>query len=107
MKHLNTRRRKRNDITVIRFWMEGCGACAMSENAWTEFEAMSPVKTIKIESSAIPPEWNKEVKAFPTYVVVGPNGKKLKKKQGAITDSSKLMQFATTMKSKHNTRRRG
>jgi len=68
----------------------------MSEAAWTDFEAMSPVKTVKIERAAIPPQWNSEIKAFPTYIVVGPNGKKLKKKTGAITDSAKLMQFAKT-----------
>ena len=80
-------------VTVIRFWMQGCGACAMSEQAWTDFKAMSPTKTVEIESAAIPSKWNGEVKAFPTYVVVGPNGKKLKKKQGAITDPAKLVQF--------------
>jgi len=65
----------------------------MSRDAWEKFEVMSPIKTVKIESAAIPPKWNSEVKAFPTYVVVGANGKKLKKKQGAITDPEKLMQF--------------
>ena len=85
-------------ITIIRFWMNGCGACQMSEEAWTEFEKMSPVKTVKIERAAIPPQWDNEIKAFPTYIVVGPNGKKLKKKMGAITDSAKLMQLAKTRK---------
>jgi hypothetical protein len=65
----------------------------MSEQAWTDFEGMSPVKTVKIERASIPPKWNHEVKAFPTYLVVGPNGKKLKKKQGAITDPAELVQF--------------
>lgn len=87
-------------LTIIRFWMEGCGACAMSKQAWTDFEGMSPVKTVAIESAAIPPQWNKEVKAFPTYIVVGRNGKKLKKKQGAITDPAKLVQFVK-MSSRH------
>lgn len=112
---IHTRRRSRNPqsqpqgVTVIRFWMDGCGACAMSEDAWTKFEGMSPVKTVKIERAAIPPKWDKEVKAFPTYVVVGPNGKKLRKKQGAITDAAKLMQFANTRKrtNRSTTRRRG
>ena len=94
-------------VTVIRFWLDGCGACAMSEDAWTKFEGVSPVKTLKIESAAIPPKWNGEVKAFPTYVVVGPNGKKLKKKQGAITDLAKLMQLARTRKKRMTTKRRG
>ena len=87
-------------LTIIRFWMEGCGACAMSERAWTDFEGMSPIKTVAIERAAIPPQWSKEVKAFPTYIVVGPNGKKLKKKQGAITDPAKLVQFVK-MSSRH------
>jgi hypothetical protein len=79
----------------------------MSETAWTDFEEMSPVKTVKIERAAIPPQWNSEIKAFPTYIVVGPNGKKLKKKTGAITDSAKLMQLARTQtqKKKRSTRR--
>lgn len=90
----------RSGVTIIRFWMQGCGACEMSEDAWTKFEGMSPVKTVKIERAAIPPKWNHEVEAFPTYLVVGPNGKKLKKKQGAITDPAKLMQFVK-MRSRH------
>jgi len=108
---MNRRTRKRSSpgpgITVIRFWMNGCGACKMSETAWTDFEEMSPVKTVKIERAAIPPQWNSEIKAFPTYIVVGPNGKKLKKKTGAITDSAKLMQLARTQtqKKKRSTRR--
>ena len=72
----------------------------MSEQAWTDFEGMSPIKTVKIERAAIPPKWNHEVKAFPTYLVVGRNGKKLKKKQGAITDPAKLVQFVK-MRSRH------
>jgi hypothetical protein len=70
----------------------------MSENAWTDFEEMSPVKTVKIERASIPPRWNREIKGFPTYIVVGPNGKKLKKTTGAITDPAKLMKFARTRK---------
>ena len=96
---------RRQGITIIRFWMNGCGACEMSEDAWTEFEQMSPVKTVKIERAAIPPRWNSEIKAFPTYIVVGPNGKKLKKKMGAITDSAKLMQMAKTTRKQASTRR--
>ena len=88
------------EVTIIRFWMEGCGACAMSKQAWTDFKAMSPTKTVEIESAASPSKWNGEVKAFPTYIVVGPNGKKLKKKQGAITDPAKLVQFVK-MRSRH------
>jgi len=80
-------------LTIIRFWMQGCGACAMSKQAWTDFEGMSPIKTVAIERAAIPPQWDSEVKAFPTYIVVSANGKKLKKKQGAITDPAKLVQF--------------
>ena len=104
-----TRTRKRSapepqGITVIRFWMDGCGACAMSEDAWTDFEEMSPVKTVKIERASIPPRWNREIKGFPTYIVVGPNGKKLKKTTGAITDPAKLMKLARTRK-RRSTRR--
>ena len=106
-----TRTRKRSPggdgITVIRFWMDGCGACAMSENAWTDFEEMSPVKTVKIERAAIPPRWNSEIKAFPTYIVVGANGKKLKKTTGAITDPAKLMKLAKTRNKKRPSTRRG
>ena len=94
-------------ITIIRFWMDGCSACEMSEDAWTKFEGMSPVKTVKIERAAIPPEWDSEVKAFPTYVVVGPNGKKLKKKQGSITDAGKLMRFVKTNRKARRTKRHG
>lgn len=105
-RHTRARPRPTGGLTIIRFWMNGCGACAMSEKAWTDFEEISPVKTVKIESAAIPPRWNNEVKAFPTYVVVGPNGKKLKKKQGAITDPAQLMQFVK-MRRPHKTRRHG
>ena len=83
----------RGGLTIIRFWMQGCGACAMSKQAWTDFEEMSPIKTVAIERAAIPPQWDSDVKAFPTYIVVSANGKKLKKKQGAITDPAKLVQF--------------
>ena len=69
--------------------MNGCGACEVSKDAWTQFEKESPIKTDKIESSEIPPEWSEEVKAFPTYIVVV-DGKKVAKEQGAITDVSKL-----------------
>ena len=94
-----TRRKKRGgrddkQPMIIRFWLEGCGACAMSEDAWTKFEKDSPIKTVKIESSAIPPEWSEEVKAFPTYIVVV-DGKKVAKEQGAITDLSKLRKLAS------------
>ena len=84
---------KSGEPIIIRFWLDGCGACAMSEDAWTKFEKESPIKTVKIESKAIPPEWNSEVKAFPTYIVVV-DGKKVAKEQGAITDLSKLKKLA-------------
>ena len=82
-------------VTVIRFWMEGCGACAASEEAWTQFEndRSDDSKKVKIERSAIPPEWDGEVEAFPTYIVVV-DGKKVAKEQGAITDASKLRKLA-------------
>jgi hypothetical protein len=73
--------------------MNGCGACAASEEAWTQFEKESPIKTVKIESDSIPPEWSKEVKAFPTYIVVV-DGKKVAKEQGAIQDVGKLKKLA-------------
>jgi tartrate dehydratase beta subunit/fumarate hydratase class I family protein len=92
-------------VTVIRFWMNGCGACAMSEKAWTDFKKVSGTKTVEIERAAISPQWDSEIKAFPTYVVVDHNGKKLKKKTGAITDPAKLVQFVK-MRSRH-TKRRG
>jgi len=79
--------------TIIRFWLNGCGACAASEEAWTQFEKESPIKTVKIESSAIPPKWSEEVKAFPTYIVVV-DGKKVAKEQGAIQDIGKLKKLA-------------
>jgi len=79
--------------------LNGCGACAASEEAWTQFEKESPIKTLKIESSAIPPEWSEEVKAFPTYIVVV-DGKKVAKEQGAITDSAKLKKLAAKGKAR-------
>jgi hypothetical protein len=82
-------------VTVIRFWMQGCGACEASKPAWTEFEndSSDDSKKVLIERSAIPPEWDGEVQAFPTYIVVV-DGKKVAKKQGAITDASKLKKLA-------------
>jgi hypothetical protein len=75
--------------------MEGCGACEASKDAWTEFEndSTDDSKKVKIERSAIPPEWDGEVQAFPTYIVVV-DGKKVAKEQGAITDASKLKKLA-------------
>jgi hypothetical protein len=79
--------------------MQGCGACKISEDAWTKFEEDSSddSKKVKIEQSAIPPEWNSEVKAFPTYIVVV-DGKKVAKEQGAIRDVETLKKLAARAK---------
>jgi hypothetical protein len=66
----------------------------MSQGAWDEFAKTSPIKPVEIEQSAIPPEWNKEVQAFPTYIVEK-DGKKIAKQQGAITDPEKLNKLAS------------
>jgi hypothetical protein len=65
----------------------------MSQDTWDKFAKTSPIKAVEIEQSAIPPEWNKEVQAFPTYIVAA-NGKKIAKEQGAITDPEKLKTLA-------------
>ena len=84
---------------IIRFRLNGCGACEMSQPAWAEFEndPSDGIKKVEIESSAIPPEWSNEVKAFPTYIVVV-DGKKVAKEQGAITDIAKLKALAKKRK---------
>jgi hypothetical protein len=69
----------------------------MSQDTWDEFAKTSPIKPVEIEQSAIPPEWNNEVQAFPTYIVAV-NGKKIAKEQGAITDASKLKKLASKAK---------
>ena len=92
---------------IIRFWMNGCGACQASEAAWTKFEGEGDdgVKKVKIERDAIPAKWNQEVEAFPTYIVVV-DGKKVAKKTGADTDLGKLkevaMEAAASKKNKKN-----
>lgn len=105
---VKTRRRRRRrtrrrgggnseEPKIIRFRLEGCAACNMSQDAWNEFVKTSPIKSVEIEQSAIPPEWNKEVQAFPTYIVAV-NGKKVAKEQGAITDPAKLNKLALKAK---------
>ena len=93
-----TRQKRRGgnseEPTIIRFRLEGCAACNMSQDAWDEFAKTSPIKPVEIEQSAIPPKWNNEVQAFPTYIVVM-DGKKVAKEQGAITDPAKLKKLAS------------
>ena len=100
-------------VQIIRFWMNGCGACRASEAAWTKFENESDdddsIKKVKIERDAIPAEWNQEVEAFPTYIVVV-DGKKVAKEIGANTDLGKLKEVAvkaasSQKKNKKKTRR--
>lgn len=96
---VRTRRRRRGGTEeeppmIIRFRLEGCGACNMSQNAWDTFAKTSPIKPVEIEQSAIPPQWNDEVKAFPTYIVVVDGKKVVAKKQGAITDPANLKKLA-------------
>lgn len=81
--------------TIIRFWMNGCGACQKSEPEWTKFEQEGDdgVKKVKIESSAIPPQWSADVQAFPTYIVVV-DGEKVAREVGAGTDLGKLKKVA-------------
>jgi hypothetical protein len=69
----------------------------MSQDTWDQFAKTSPIKPVEIEQSAIPPEWNNEVQAFPTYIVVM-DGKKIAKEQGAITDLAKLKKLASKAK---------
>lgn len=106
-----TRKNRRGGFTekpvqIIRFWMNGCGACQASEAAWTKFENETDpdgIKKVKIERDAIPVEWDQEVQAFPTYIVVV-DGKKVAKETGANTDLGKLKEVAVKA-SKKNKRR--
>jgi thiol-disulfide isomerase/thioredoxin len=82
--------------------MNGCGACKASEPEWTKFEEEDDdgIKKVKIESSAIPQEWSRDVQAFPTYIVVV-DGKKVAKETGADTDLGKLKEVARGAASKN------
>lgn len=109
-----TRKNRRGGFTgkpvqIIRFWMNGCGACRASEAAWTKFENESDdddsIKKVKIERDAIPAEWDQEVQAFPTYIVVV-DGKKVAKETGANTDLGKLKEVAVKASQKSKNKRR-
>jgi thiol-disulfide isomerase/thioredoxin len=86
--------------------MNGCGACKASEPEWTKFEEEDDdgIKKVKIESSAIPQEWSRDVQAFPTYIVVV-DGKKVAKETGANTDLEELKKVAVKAASKKKNRR--
>ena len=86
--------------------MNGCGACRASEAAWTKFEEDDDsIKKVKIERDAIPAEWDQEVQAFPTYIVVV-DGKKVAKETGANTDLGKLKEVAVKASQKSKNKRR-
>ena len=79
-------------VKIVRYHMNGCGACEMSEKAWDDFcnSSQGGVEHEAIESKDIPESAG--IKAFPTYVVFV-NGKETKRHQGAITDSAEITQL--------------
>ena len=77
---------------IVRYHMNGCGACEMSEKAWNDFcnNLSDGVEHQAIESEHIPESAGIEV--FPTYVVFE-NGRETKRQPGAIMDSAKITQL--------------
>ena len=82
----------RKSVKIVRYYMNGCGACKMSEKAWNDFcnNLSDGVEHQAIESEHIPE--SARIKAFPTYVVFE-NGRETKRQPGAIMDSAKITQL--------------
>ena len=107
-KVLRTRRRRRRggrtttlnrkakpstkSVKIVRYHMNGCGACEMSKEAWNDFCNNPPdgVEHQAIEEANIPESAG--IKAFPTYVVFV-NGRERNRKEGAITTKEGITQL--------------
>jgi hypothetical protein len=98
-KSARTRRRRRggskptaNSVKIVRYHLNGCGACNVSKEAWDDFCNNPPpnVEYEAIESKDIPE--SARIKAFPTYVVFV-NGKETKRHQGAIGSKEEIIQL--------------
>lgn len=95
-----TRRRRRRGgrksaakpVKIVRYHMNGCGACEMSKKAWNDFCNNPPpnVEHEAIEEADIPE--SARIKAFPTYVVFE-NGRERNRKEGAITTKEGITQL--------------
>ena len=79
-------------VKIVRYHMNGCGACKMSEKAWNDFcnNLSDGVEHQAIESEHIPE--SARIKAFPTYVVFE-NGRERNRKEGAITTKEGITQL--------------
>ena len=77
---------------IVRYHMNGCGACEMSKEAWNDFCNNPPdgVEHEAIEEADIPK--SARIKAFPTYVVFE-NGRERNRKEGAITTKEGITQL--------------
>ena len=81
-----------NSVKIVRYHMNGCGACEMSKEAWNDFCNNPPdgVEHEAIEEADIPK--SARIKAFPTYVVFE-NGRERNRKEGAITTKEGITQL--------------
>lgn len=79
-------------VKIVRYYMNGCGACEMSKKAWDDFcnNLSDGVEHEAIESEYIPESAG--IKAFPTYVVFV-NGKEVNRQPGAITTKEGITQL--------------
>jgi len=79
-------------VKIVRYHLNGCGACNVSKEAWDDFCNNPPpnVEYEAIESKDIPETAG--IKAFPTYVVFV-NGKEVKRQEGAITSKEGIIQL--------------
>lgn len=79
-------------VKIVRYHMNGCGACEMSKKAWNDFCNNPPpnVEHQAIEEANIPE--SARIKAFPTYVVFV-NGKEVNRQPGAITTKEGITQL--------------
>jgi hypothetical protein len=79
-------------VKIVRYHMNGCKACNVSEKAWDDFCNNPPpnVEHEAIESNDIPE--TARIEAFPTYIVLV-NGKEVKRQVGAITSKEGITQL--------------
>ena len=82
----------RKSVKIVRYHMNGCGACEMSKQAWDDFcnNLSDGVEHQAIEEADIPESVG--IKAFPTYVVFV-NGRERNRKEGAITTKEGITQL--------------
>lgn len=82
----------RKSVKIVRYHMNGCGACEMSKEAWNDFcnNLSDGVEHEAIEEADIPESAG--IKAFPTYVVFV-NGRERNRKEGAITTKEGITQL--------------